>query len=382
VSDGHSSKEHYVEMPIELAVLYRDELREYDFGPGHPFRGDRYQVFPEFLREKLTPSVYQELKADWATDDDLSRICASEYIDYTRAFFRATSSGLYYNGDFYRFHSGDNRPAGTPGNVEKGARLIVGQAKLAVDLIQQETFSKVVSLGGGMHHAKESYGEGFCIYNDVAFTAKYLLEEYGHQRILILDTDAHAGNGTCAYFYEDPRVLFIDMHQDPMTLYPGTGFVHEIGANNGRGFTINVPLPPYAGYGSYEHVFDEIIQPVTEEFMPQIIIRNGGSDPHFDDGLTRLGLTVSGFKMIGDRVRQMSTICDGEVVDLIASGYNREVLPYAWLALVSGLGGIETTVEEPSAVPPRFQKDPSFDDTKAVVREIKRNLASYWRSLT
>lgn len=86
--------------------------------------------------------------------------------------------------------------------------------------------------------------------------------------------------------------------------------------------------------------------------------------------------------MIGDRVRQMSTICDGKVVDLIASGYNKEILPFAWLALLSGLGAIETTLKEPSAIPARFQKDASFEKTKAAVRQVKRSLETYWGFLT
>jgi len=167
-----------------------------------------------------------------------------------------------------------------------------------------------------------------------------------------------------------------------MTLYPGTGFVRDIGVNNGKGFTINVPLPMYAGYDSYELVFNEIIQPVAEEFVPQMIIRNGGSDPHFDDGLTQLGLPVKGFRMIGNRVREITSICDGKVIDLIASGYNKEVLPFAWMALISGLADISITIEEPSVIPPRFQKDESLEDTKALVREIKGNLSDYWKCLS
>ena len=367
---------------MALTILYREELKEYDFGPGHSFRGDRYEIFPRFLREKLSDDSYQIIQAEWATDEDLLSICKGDYIDFTKTYYRAASSGLYYDGDFYRFHSGDNRPVGTPGKVEEAARLIVGQAKLAADLIEEDKFKKVISIGGGMHHAKESYGEGFCIYNDVAFAARYLIDKYKLERILILDTDAHAGNGTCAYFYSEPKVLFIDLHQDPMTLYPGTGFTHDTGSNKGKGFTINVPLPIYAGYDSYQLVFNELIEPVAEEFRPQIIIRNGGSDPHFDDGLTQLGLPVKGFKMIGDKVREISKICNGKAIDLIASGYNERVLPYAWLALISGLVDIKVTIEELGLIPPRFEKDSSFDATKAVLKEIKRNLGPYWECLS
>jgi len=366
---------------MTIAILYRDELKEYDFGPGHCFRGDRYEIFGQFLRENLTDASYQIIEAEWALDEDLLKICKPDYLDFTKTYFRAASSGLYYDGDFYRFHSGDNRPKGRPGKVEEAARLIVGQAKLAADLIAEDKFKRAVSIGGGMHHAQENYGEGFCIYNDVAFAARYLIDRHRLERILILDTDAHAGNGTCRYFYADPKVLFIDLHQDPMTLYPGTGFIHHVGSNNGKGFTVNVPLPIDAGYDSYQLVFDEVVQPVAQEFKPQIIIRNGGSDPHFDDALTQLGLPVKGFKMIGNKVSEISKICEGKVIDLIASGYNKTVLPYAWLALISGLADIKITAEEVGLIPPRFKTDPSLDATKSVVTEIKRNLGHYWRCL-
>jgi len=367
---------------MAFAILYRRELSEYDFGPGHSFRGDRYDIFPQFLHENLPQDHnYQILKAEPATDEDLLLICQKEYIDFTQDYYRAANLGLSYPDQFSRFHSGDNMPRGKPGKLEEAARLIIGQAKMACDLVQGGEFKKAVSIGGGMHHAKPAYGEGFCIYNDVAFCGLYLMQEYELERILILDTDAHAGNGTSEYFYGEPRVLFIDLHQDPRSLYPGTGFAHQTGSGSGKGFTINIPMPVYAGYDSYQLAFKSIVEPVTQEFNPQIIIRNGGSDPHFADGLTSLGLPVKGFRMIGEKVREMAKVCDGKAVDLIASGYNEKVLPYGWLALISGLGGIELKMEEPEPIPQRFSTEPSFAETEKVIEEVKRQLKDYWRCL-
>lgn len=371
---------------MKIAILYQEKLKEYDFGEGHPFRGDRAEIFPRFLRKNLPEDGnYKILKAEPATEEDLLLICQKDYIDFTREYYKAANLGKSFNGRFFQYHSIDNLPRENPGKIETAGRIIIGQAKLACDLIQQKRFQKVVSLGGGMHHAKPSYGEGFCIYNDVAFGAKYLIEKYGLERILILDTDAHAGNGTMEYFYEDPRVLFIDLHQDPRTLYPGTGFAYQIGEGKGKGFTINVPLPVFAGDNSYQLVFEEIIEPVVKEFNPQIIIRNGGSDPHFADELTQLGLTVKGFRMIGEKVRKLSEICDGRhppttpVIDMIGSGYNKKVLPYAWLALIAGLANFKIEIKESIAIPQQFQKDLVFEETKKVVKEVKRNLKNYWK---
>ncbi|MEE8470602.1 MAG: histone deacetylase family protein [Dehalococcoidia bacterium] len=367
---------------MTVAIIYREELKEYDFGPGHPFRGDRYTLFHQFLRENLPEDDnYRIVKADWASDEDLLLICRNDYITFTREYFKAASLGMDHPGPFHQFHSGDNLPTGKPGRLEEAARLVVGQAKTACDSVQKGEFEKAVCVGGGLHHAKPSYGEGFCLYNDVAFCARYLLQQHGLQRVLILDTDAHAGNGTAEYFYDDPSVLLIDVHQDPRTLYPGTGFAHEIGSGDGKGFTINIPMPVYSGCDSYKLAFEELVQPIAEEFRPQIIIRNGGSDPHFSDGLTNLGLPVEGFRMIGEKVREMAKSCQGKTIDLIASGYNRDVLPYAWLALISGLAGFKTDVDEPEAIPQRFRQGPSLTETGTVVEEVKSCLREYWRCL-
>lgn len=230
-----------------------------------------------------------------------------------------------------------------------------------------------------MHHAKENYGEGFCLYNDVAFAAKYLIEKYSLERILILDTDAHCGNGTMKYFYKKPEVLFIDLHQDPKTLYPGIGFVNQIGEGDGMGYTINVPLPIFAGNDSYKLVFEEIIEPVVKEFQPQIIIRNGGSDPHFADELTQLGLTLKGFRMIGEKVKKLAEICGGKEIDMIGSGYNKKVLPASWLALISGLMGLKIKIKESIPVPQQLKKDPALEETKKVIKEVKSILKDYWK---
>ncbi|MBC7074008.1 hypothetical protein H5T58_01310, partial [Candidatus Parcubacteria bacterium] len=314
-------------MKERFAILFRQEINEYDFGEGHPFHGRRGEDFLNFFREKIKID-FPVFKAEKATNEDLFLICEKDYVDFTKKYFDGTHRGKKIDGKFFQYHSSDNLPIGKPGKIEEAARYIVGQAKLAAGLVCQKKFKKIISVGGGLHHAKPNFGEGFCIYNDVAFCATYLIKNYGLERILILDTDAHAGNGTMEYFYEDNKVLFIDLHQDPATLYPGTGFLEQIGKGSGEGFTINIPLPPGSSDQSYKLVFEEIVEPIVKQFRPQIIIRNGGSDPHFSDPLTNLSLTLDGFKLIGEKVRKLSQICEGVEIDLIASGYNLKTLPY------------------------------------------------------
>jgi acetoin utilization protein AcuC len=366
-------------MPI--GILYQDGLKEYDFGPGHPFRGRRAGEFMKFLKQHIAEDGnYRIIESAAATEKDLSLICHKDYIEFTTEYFRAANLGLAFprNELFYEYHSMDNMPIGRPGKLEEAARLVIGQAKKACELVQAGTYKKVVSIGGGLHHAKPSFGEGFCIYNDVAFCGRYLIQNYKLDRILILDTDAHAGNGTSEYFYEEPKVLFIDLHQDPRTLYPGTGFVYQTGSGEGKGFTVNIPMPVGAGDDSYELVFESIVEPLIREFKPQIMVRNGGSDPHFDDQLTALGLTVKGFRMIGKKTREIAKICDDKVVDLIASGYNEKVLPYSWLALVSGLAGFKLEIGDPEPVPERFMTGMALAETGKVIDDVRDNLKDYW----
>jgi len=179
-------------------------------------------------------------------------------------------------------------------------------------------------------------------------------------------------------FTMTPKVLFIDIHQDPRTIYPGTGFVEQKGVGESEGLKINIPLPPLSGDESYKMVFEKIIKPVVKEFRPQIIIRNGGSDPHFSDPLTNLNLTIEGFRMIGEKVKNLSKICNGKEIDLIASGYNLKVLNYCWTALLSGLLGMKIDISEP--IHPPKTKEP-LNEVTELIKKIKKEFKKYWKSL-
>jgi acetoin utilization protein AcuC len=366
---------------MAAAILYRDELKEYDFGPGHPFRGERFKSFMSLLEKRLPPDDYYQIRtAEPATTEDLLKICDQDYIDFTREYFHAAHGGwVGYYENFNRYHSLDNKPMGIPGNVEEAARLIVGQAKEACDLVQRDQYKQVVSIGGGLHHAKRRFGEGFCIYNDVAFAGVYLVENYQLERVMVLDTDAHAGNGTAEYFRASPNILYVDIHQDPRTMYPGTGFISDIGVDAGKGLTVNIPMPVRAGDASYLKVLDEIVLPLATEFKPEIIIRNGGSDPYYDDGLTHLGMTIAGFRMMGEKVHEIAEICQGKQIDLLTSGYNESILPFAWLSLVSGLADLPVAVEEPKPIPAQLQIDLVLPQIENVIKEVKTHLRQYWK---
>lgn len=363
-------------MREKAALVYNPEIKKYSFGKGHPFTSERFEIFVKFLKEKLPnyKDYFEEIKPEPAKEEDLKLAHSPEYIES----MKKASKGIILP-NIFQYTTFDNLDPSTgylPRGIEEATRIAVGTSLTAASLVFENKFKKAIAIGGGLHHAKRNFGEGFCIYNDVVISAKKLLN-WGLKKILILDTDAHAGNGTVEAFFKDGRILFIDIHQDPRTLYPGTGFVNEIGQGKGEGFIVNIPLSPGASDISYQIIFEEIIFPLAKEFKPEIIIRNGGSDSHFGDILTNLGLTLEGFKMVGENVRKLSEICQGKEVDLIASGYNLEILPSAWLSLISGLLDLKIELKEPTKKIPA--KDSKLKETKEIIKELKVILKKYWR---
>jgi acetoin utilization protein AcuC len=177
-------------------------------------------------------------------------------------------------------------------------------------------------------------------------------------------------------FYDEPRVLFVSVHQDPMTIYPGTGFIEQIGASLGEGYTVNIPLPPGADDFCMNLVLEKLIKPLAVEFKPQIIIRNGGSDPHHEDGLGRLRISYNGLRSIGKAVTQISDISKCGVVDLCCSGYNPLTVAKGWLALLSGVIGYDIEIKESEPQPKASLS--ILRKTEEVIKEVEEILSGYW----
>ncbi len=351
---------------LRVGVAFHEKYRQYDFGPGHPFRGDRFgNAMKLFEVQGLLnlPNV-RILKPEIAKLEDLLRVHDKSYIDLV---FDFAEKGRPYDFD-------------TPlsASILEAALYIMGGALRIGKALYNDEIQHGVALGGGLHHAGENFGGGFCIFNDVAILARYLQEVRNVERVLILDYDVHAGNGTSDIFYSDPSVLFISIHQDPKTLFPGTGFVGQVGRDDGEGFNVNVPLPPGTGNATYFFALREIFVPLARDFKPNVILANGGSDPHFADILGSLGLTVKGFFDLSKLIVNVAEeVCEGKAVLLIGSGYNPIVLPSCWYALAAGVAGVEHIgVKDPSEPP----VEPPWcrERVQATVKELRNILKKYW----
>lgn len=346
-----------------VPLFYHSDIAGYDFGANHPFRGERFESFLEELGNRF-PDIYSKLeikKPERAGDDLILLVHTQSYLERVISLEKRRG-----------FLSLDTQVL--PGSVD-AARLIVGATVAAA----RAAVEGGVALGfGGFHHAGPDYGEGFCIFNDVAIAARALMRD-GIERILVIDTDAHQGNGTMDIFYEDPRVLFISLHQDPRTLYPGRGFVDEIGRGEGEGYTVNIPMPVLADGRSYDMAIAGVVVPLINAFKPAVIIRNGGSDVLYTDMLTNLGLNLETLSGLIRRIAREAEERNLPLLDLFVSGYGSYVTE-GWMAIIRGVLDEEMVLHIPED-----QKNLSAEERDGIDRvmrgtlgELKRILAPYW----
>ncbi len=176
------------------------------------------------------------------------------------------------------------------------------------------------------HHATPTHSMGFCLFNNVAIAAKYLQKNLNHQKILIIDWDAHHGNGTQDAFYNDPTVLYFSTHHYPF--YPGTGSSEEKGDKDGFGYNINVPLFSGSGDKDYISAFENILVPAAEKFNPDFILISAGFDAHIEDPLGGMAVTDKGFKTLTKITLDIACkYCNNKVVSVLEGGYNLKTLP-------------------------------------------------------
>ncbi|MEM1585857.1 MAG: histone deacetylase [Candidatus Bathyarchaeia archaeon] len=352
----------------KICIVYHEKYTQYDLGVNHPFRGDRFIKAIKYFEKKglfNMPNI-SLIRPEPVRREILLKVHTKDYVD---TIFRLAEMNEPYDID-----------TPTSKGILEALMYIIGGVIRAGESVFRGKFERAVALGGGFHHAGRDYGGGFCLFNDIAILIEYLREKFNVKRFLVLDYDAHAGNGTSDIYYSDPTVLFISIHQDPMTIYPGRGYINEVGDSEGSGYNINIPLPMRTGEEAYLYALKEIFPPLAKEFRPEIVIANGGSDAHFADHLGSLGLTAKGFFKIARLISQVSDeVCHGRVVLLIVSGYNIHVLPYCWYALIAGiaeLNGSEENIENHYPAP----MDPwqNINKVKKIIDQLKDILSAYW----
>jgi len=314
-------------------------MAAYRFGPGHPLLPERFTLAIELMRawDLLGGGADQamEVAPDSATREDLLRVHSEEYVSLVedeRSSARADATHGLGDGDTPRF------PA-----AHEIASLIAGGTCRALDGVLAGEWTTAFAPAGGLHHAHRDRAAGFCVYNDCAIAVAKATAETPGLRVAYVDIDAHHGDGVEAAFYDRADVLTLSVHESGRYLFPGTGASRDVGEGEGRGFAINLPMPPHAGDAEYALALENVIAPAVRAYRPDVIVAQLGADGLASDPLAHLRLTVAGHaRLAAGLVELAGELCDGRLAATGGGGYDAfSGTPRAWacaMALLLGTG--------------------------------------------
>ncbi len=298
----------------KVGYIYDPVFLKHDTGEGHPERPERVSAVDNGLNELKNKLI--KIKPRRATVKDITLI---HDIYYPQEIMDLCSAGgTYLDPDtrcsIFSYES---------------AVYAVGAGLEAVDKISEGKVERVfANIRPPGHHAEHSKAMGFCIFNNVAITARYA-QNKGFEKVFIIDFDAHHGNGTQKAFYEDDTVFYFSTHQYPF--YPGTGSAEEKGTGKGLGFTYNVPLPAGTGDETYEDIYSMMLPDLVYHFKPDIILVSAGYDLHKDDPLTHLEVSTEG---VGKIVEYILKTSESPFIFMLEGGYNLQALSESVLITV------------------------------------------------
>ncbi len=294
---------------MKTGLITSNSYQEHDTGPGHPEQIARVSVIIENLKKLNNKDILWKTPST-ISEDIIKDVHDASYIDIIKNSF-----------PFKGFSSLDGDTIISPGS--KNATFdAAGSIITAIDGVQNKAFKNAFcSVRPPGHHCNKNKAAGFCILNNIAIGAKYLLNKYNYKKVAIIDFDVHHGNGTQDIFYENKNVLFISTHQYPY--YPGTGSEYERGKFNN---IYNIPLPAGTTSEEYLNAFEFALKRL-KEFKPEFVLISAGFDSHIKDPLAQFKLETEDFYSITKRILDTSkNFCNGKVVSILEGGYDLESL--------------------------------------------------------
>lgn len=318
----------------KTAFLYHDDYLGYNFGLGHPLKPERYKDTFELIKKLgVFDDKVKHYEPGHASEEDLMLVHSQEYVQMIKMQCE-TGTGYLDYGD-------------TPARkgVYEASCAKVGGSILGADLIMRGEVEHAFNVGGGLHHATRNSAAGFCVFNDVAIAARHLQQRHGLRRIAIVDVDGHHGDGTQWTFYKEPT-LTISLHRYG-GFYPGTGSVDEIGEGEGKGYSVNVPLPMGTFDEAYLEAFNEIIPPLIEKYRPEILLNQFGVDTHYQDPLVGLSLTTKSYVEISNTLHKLAhEFSDGRYLIFGGGGYEPRNVSRCWTVMFITVAEAELKNEE------------------------------------
>ena len=294
---------------MKTGLITSNTYKNHNTGDGHPEKIDRVTAVIENFKKIDNKNLIWKKPNDY-DQSILSKTHSSNYIDQVQNSF--PKKGLF-------FLDGDT--VVSPGSKD-ATKDAVGSIITAIDGVENKEFKNAFCcVRPPGHHAEKEKAMGFCIYNNVAVGANYLIEKYKYKKIAIIDFDVHHGNGTQDIFYNNKNVLYISTHQYPY--YPGSGSEKENGKFNN---ILNIPLSAGTTAEQYLNAYEHVLNKI-QEFKPEFILFSAGFDAHMDDPLAQLRLSSEDFYIITKRTLEISKpFCNGNVVSILEGGYDLQAL--------------------------------------------------------
>ena len=294
---------------MKTGLITSESFKNHDTGPGHPEQIARVSVIIENFKKFNNKNILWK-KPSIILDDIIKDTHDNNYIDFVKNSFPDKG-----------FSSLDGDTIISPGSKE-AIFDAAGSIISAIDGVENKEFKNAFcNVRPPGHHCNQNKAAGFCILNNIAIGAKYLLKKYKYNKIAIIDFDVHHGNGTQDIFYENENVLFISTHQYPY--YPGTGSEKEKGKFNN---IFNIPLPAGTNSEEYLNAFEFALKRL-KEFKPEFVLISAGFDSHTNDPLAQFKLETEDFYIITKRILEISKkFCNGKVVSILEGGYDLQAL--------------------------------------------------------
>ena len=327
---GHDPQVDLPFLPSRVEKRVRSILQNLDTKWSYPEHPGRLREVCAFLQSHPIPGVSFRSDATPASFEQLARVHTTSYLDH---LFSLSGQRAWLDRD---------TTAVSPDSI-RAATAAAGNAIAAVEsVVAGETGSAFALVRPPGHHAESVRARGFCLLNNVAVAAAHAHAKLGCERILIVDWDAHHGNGTQEIFWADPDVLLFDTHC-AAPFYPGSGHLGDVGEGLGEGYTINVPLPEAAGDIAFEKAFREILVPAADYFEPDLVLVSAGFDPHRND--LALNVSYDGFRVLASIVQAIADKhCQGRLACVLEGGYNLTSLSRGVHAVLEVLAGGEAPV--------------------------------------
>ena len=316
---------------------------DWAISPTHPEREERLLYTQDQILEEGLFDItgITELKPDPVTLNDIQRVhfCVPDV-------WRVTTESHF---------------------ISAGGAKTIGMAVLEKQI--KRGFALVRPPG---HHAMRVVhgARGFCNINIEAVMIEYLRRAYHVDKVAIVDTDCHHGDGTQDIYWHDPDTLFISIHQDGRTLYPGSGFPDDLGGPNAVGTTLNIPLPPNTSDEGFLATMENVVMPILNEFKPDLIINSAGQDNHYTDPITNMNFSAQGYARLTDMLQPDIAVLEG--------GYSIEgALPYVNLGIVLAMAGMDySKVKEPNYDPHNIRQTTAVTD---MIKKVGDVVLTLWQ---